>query len=61
MAGVASPRAIVDVAPPPRIGRTITTFARAADITVAELAIESFSPTDTPTAAALREFAAEGR
>ena len=39
---------------------TITTFARATDITVAELSIESFYPTDSATADALREFAGEG-
>ena len=37
---------------------TITTFARATDITVAELSIESFFPTDHATAEALRNFAA---
>jgi hypothetical protein len=37
---------------------TITTFARATDITVAELSIESFYPTDQATAEALRAFAA---
>jgi hypothetical protein len=37
---------------------TITTFARATDITVAELSIESFFPTDDATAEALRNFAA---
>lgn len=37
---------------------TITTFARATDITVAELSIESFYPTDSATAEALRAFAA---
>ena len=39
---------------------TITTFARATDITVAELAIESFYPTDAATAEALREQASGG-
>jgi len=37
---------------------TITTFARATDITLAELSIESFYPTDSATAKALRDFAA---
>jgi transcriptional regulator with XRE-family HTH domain len=37
---------------------TITTFARATDITVAELSIESFFPTDQATAEALGKFAA---
>jgi transcriptional regulator with XRE-family HTH domain len=37
---------------------TITTFARATDITVSELSIESFYPTDTGTVEALRAFAA---
>jgi transcriptional regulator with XRE-family HTH domain len=37
---------------------TLTTFARATDITVAELAIESFFPTDAATARALQDFAA---
>ena len=37
---------------------TITTFARATDITIAELSIESFYPTDASTAEALRAFAA---
>jgi MmyB-like transcription regulator ligand binding domain len=37
---------------------TNTTFARATDITVAELSIESFFPTDAATAQALRDFAA---
>jgi transcriptional regulator with XRE-family HTH domain len=37
---------------------TYTTFGRATDVTVAELAIESFYPTDAETAEALREYAA---
>jgi transcriptional regulator with XRE-family HTH domain len=37
---------------------TITTFSRASDVTVAELSIESFYPTDSPTLDALRAFAA---
>jgi transcriptional regulator with XRE-family HTH domain len=37
---------------------TNTTFARATDITVAELSIESFFPADAATAQALRDFAA---
>jgi transcriptional regulator with XRE-family HTH domain len=37
---------------------TITTFARATDVTVAELSIESFYPTDAQTTAALRAYAA---
>jgi hypothetical protein len=37
---------------------TITTFARATDITIAELSIESFYPTDSATAEALRAYAA---
>ena len=37
---------------------TITTFARAADITVAELSVESFYPTDARTGDILREFTA---
>ena len=36
---------------------TITTFARATDVTVAELSIESFYPTDAETAEALRAVA----
>ena len=36
---------------------TITTFGRATDVTVAELSIESFYPTDAVTANALRAFA----
>ena len=36
---------------------TITTFARATDVTVAELSIESFYPTDTETAGALHALA----
>jgi len=36
---------------------TIATFGRATDVTVAELSIESFYPTDTTTADALRAFA----
>jgi hypothetical protein len=36
---------------------TITTFARATDITVAELSIESFYPMDSTTVEALRTFA----
>jgi hypothetical protein len=35
---------------------TITTFAGATDITVAELSIESFYPTDPATVDALRTF-----
>jgi transcriptional regulator with XRE-family HTH domain len=38
---------------------TITTFGRAADVTVAELSIESFYPTDATTVAALHRFAVE--
>ena len=61
-------QAAADVAVPLRIRwrneelsfiSTITTFARATDITVAELSIESFFPTDEATADALRGFAAE--
>jgi MmyB-like transcription regulator ligand binding domain len=37
---------------------TITTFARATDITVAELSIESFFPTDATTVQVLRDFVA---
>jgi transcriptional regulator with XRE-family HTH domain len=37
---------------------TNTTFDRAVDVTVAELAIESFYPTDSATADALRDLAA---
>jgi transcriptional regulator with XRE-family HTH domain len=40
---------------------TITTFGRATDITVAELSIESFYPSDAATAAALRAFAVTAR
>ena len=40
---------------------TIATFGRATDVTVAELSIESFYPTDTTTAAALRAFAETDR
>jgi transcriptional regulator with XRE-family HTH domain len=36
---------------------TIATFGRATDVTVAELSIESFYPTDATTADALRAFA----
>jgi hypothetical protein len=36
---------------------TMTTFSRATDITVAELAIESFFPTDLATAQSVRAFA----
>jgi hypothetical protein len=36
---------------------TITTFARATDVTVAELSIESFYPADAETAEALRAVA----
>jgi hypothetical protein len=36
----------------------LATFGTAVDITVAELAIESFFPADAGTAAALREVAA---
>lgn len=63
-----SPPAAEEVAVPLRIRwrdaelsfiSTITTFARASDITVAELSIESFYPTDSVTAEALREFGAE--
>ena len=35
---------------------TITTFSRATDITVAELSIESFFPTDAATARAVRDY-----
>ena len=35
---------------------TITTFGRASDITVSELSIESFYPTDSATAEVLRDF-----
>jgi transcriptional regulator with XRE-family HTH domain len=58
--------ATAEVAVPLRIGwrgselsfiTTITTFARAIDITVAELSIESFFPTDAATARALQDFA----
>ena len=38
---------------------TITTFGRASDITVSELSIESFYPTDAATAEVLRDFADE--
>jgi transcriptional regulator with XRE-family HTH domain len=38
---------------------TITTFSRATDITVAELSIESFFPTDAATVETLRDAAAE--
>jgi transcriptional regulator with XRE-family HTH domain len=38
---------------------TLTTFSRATDITVAELSIESFYPTDAATAGTLRAFAEE--
>jgi transcriptional regulator with XRE-family HTH domain len=60
-------RAVPEIAVPPRIRwgdhelsliSTITTFARATDITLAELSIESFFPTDRATAEALRTFAA---
>jgi transcriptional regulator with XRE-family HTH domain len=37
---------------------TITTFARATDVTVAELAIESFFPADAATAEVVRQYAA---
>ena len=37
------------------IASTLATFGTAVDITVAELAIESFFPADEATAAALRE------
>jgi transcriptional regulator with XRE-family HTH domain len=40
---------------------TITTFARATDITLAELSIESFYPTDLTTANALRAYASRQR
>jgi len=40
---------------------TITTFARATDITLAELSIESFYPTDLTTANALRAYATRQR
>jgi len=40
---------------------TITTFARATDITLAELSIESFYPTDSTTANALRAYASRQR
>ncbi|WP_203736914.1 hypothetical protein [Actinoplanes italicus] len=35
---------------------TITTFATATDVTLAELKIEAFLPVDAPTAEALRAF-----
>jgi hypothetical protein len=38
---------------------TITTFSRATDITVAELSIESFFPTDAITTEALHAFAGD--
>jgi hypothetical protein len=40
---------------------TITTFARATDITLAELTIESFYPVDSTTANALRAYATRQR
>lgn len=40
---------------------TITTFARATDITLAELSIESFYPTDLTTANALRAYGTRQR
>jgi hypothetical protein len=39
---------------------TITSFATAADVTVAELRLEAFLPADAPTAAALRDSAKLG-
>ncbi len=40
---------------------TRTTFATAVDVTVSELAIESFFPADAPTAAAIRAYAPASR
>jgi MmyB-like transcription regulator ligand binding domain len=63
----ASKQAAAEIAVPLRIRwgdvelsfiSTITTFSRATDITVAELAIESFFPADEATAEALRGVAA---
>lgn len=39
---------------------TITTFGRATDITVAELAVESYYPADAATAEVLRAYGGEG-
>jgi transcriptional regulator with XRE-family HTH domain len=39
---------------------TVTTFGQTMDVTVAELSIESFYPTDSTTADALRAFAEDG-
>ncbi|WP_377267027.1 helix-turn-helix domain-containing protein [Peterkaempfera sp. SMS 1(5)a] len=39
---------------------TVTTFATAVDVTLAELKLEAFLPVDEATAAALREYCAEG-
>jgi hypothetical protein len=39
---------------------TVTTFGTAVDVTVAELAIESFFPADEATAEAVRRHAAAG-
>ncbi|MFE6935600.1 helix-turn-helix domain-containing protein [Streptomyces sp. NPDC057699] len=40
-----------------RLMTTVTTFATAADVTLAELKLEAFLPADEPTACALREAA----
>ena len=39
-----------------RLMTTITTFATAVDVTVAELKLEAFLPADEATATALREW-----
>jgi hypothetical protein len=44
-----------------RLFSTIATFGTALDVTIAELAIESFFPADAETAAALTGAAGRGR